>query len=112
MGNGTFQITNHNWIILFQTQGAGINRINRHSQRIGRIIGLNLLPYAEEAHSHIDDLLLRRPAISGDALLDLQRGKFQNRDMGLLGREENDSPGLADGNSRRDVAIKRAVPHR
>jgi hypothetical protein len=31
--------------------------------------------------------------------------------MGLLGREENDSPGLADGNSRRDVAIEKELFH-
>ena len=88
---------------------TGINRVNGHGQAVGRIVGLDFLADAEETHGHVDDLVLRRPAITGDALLDLERRKFQDRDARLLGRQEDDAPRLADGDGRRDVAVEKEL---
>lgn len=52
---------------------TGINRVNGHGQAVGRIVGLDFLADAEKAHGHVDDLFLRRPAVAGDTLLDLER---------------------------------------
>ena len=90
---------------------TGINRVNGHGQAVSRIVGLDFLADAEETHGHVDDLVLRRPAVTGDALLDLERRKFQDWDARLLGCKQDDAPRLTDGDGRRDVAVEKELFH-
>jgi hypothetical protein len=71
--------------------------------------GLTFWMDAEDTHRHVDDLVVRRLAITGDAMLDQERRKFQDSDARMLGSQEDDAPRVADNDDRRDVPVEKEM---
>lgn len=81
---------------------------DRHSERIGGIIGLRDFFEIEDYPRHLLHLLLFGASVTDDALFDLQGCILENRDTVLLRGENEDSPRLADIDNRfRVVVIKK-----
>lgn len=78
---------------------------DRHSERIGGIVGLRDLIKIEDYPRHLLHLLLFGASVANDALLDLQRRILKNRDTVLLRGEDKNSPRLADIDNRFGVVI-------
>lgn len=78
---------------------------DRHSERIGGIVGLRNLIKIEDYPRHLLHLLLFGASVTDDALLDLQRRILKNRDTVLLRGENKNSPRLADIDNRFGVVI-------
>ena len=78
---------------------------DRHSERIGGIVGLRNLIKIEDYPRHLLHLLLFGASVTDDALLDLQGRILKNRDTVLLRGEDKNSPRLADIDNRFGVVI-------
>lgn len=64
---------------------------DRHSERIGGIVGLRNLIKIEDYPRHLLHLLLFGASVTDDALLDLQGRILKNRDTVLLRGENKNS---------------------
>lgn len=64
---------------------------DRHSERIGGIVGLRNLIKIEDYPRHLLHLLLFGASVTDDALLDLQGRILKNRDTVLLRGEDKNS---------------------
>ena len=78
---------------------------DRHSERIGGIVGLRNLIKIEDYPRHLLHLLLFGASVTDDALRDLQGRILKNRDTVLLRGEDRNSPRLADIDNRFGVVI-------
>ena len=78
---------------------------DRHSERVGGIIGLRDFFEVEDYPRHLLHLLLFGASVTDDALFDLQGRILKNRDTVLLRGENENSPRLADIDNRFRVVV-------
>ncbi len=82
---------------------------DRYGDRIGSIIRSGHGCQVQDAANHIHDLLLLRPTIAHNGLLDLKGRVFVNLQSAAIGTEQGNTASLRNGNTGSDIRIEKEL---